>query len=179
MVISCSDVEVRTHRDTTPLLLRKKFSTYNGPNKRLSNISQALGVYQSLETIFAEKAYEYGHKVNLIYRIGRSEMPRSEVSNLIGYYEFIADIPEQGLYSKGDLSLYSDGTLTGNRNRSAIHGTLELCVHGDYESVYQQIASRTKSVSNISFPEGMGYECGLDLENDGHIVRLGRSQRWL
>lgn len=176
MVISCSDVEVRTYRDTTPLLLRKKFSTYNGPNKRLSNISQALGVYQSLETIFAEKAYEYGHKVNSIHRIGRSEMPSRESSNLIEHYQFIVDIPERGLDSKGDLHLYSDGTLAGNRNKKAIHGTLELRVHGNYESVYPQIASRTKSVSDIFFPEGMSYEGGWDLEKDGHIVRLGRSQ---
>ena len=176
MVISPAP-DVIDYRETAPLQISKNFQ---GPDKPiLSGIGQARAVYDSLHSLFKEKArFHAGNHDSISYE-GRIQMPSREFPNTILRYEFQTDIPNLRLSSQCNLRLYSDGTRQGNKKRQALHGGLELFVHGNYEPIYTQLATTLRHVSQINFPEGMGYECGWDLVEGDKIVRLGRAQRLL
>lgn len=176
MVISPAP-DVIDYRETAPLQIRKNF--WGKEQANLNGIGQARAVYDSLHSLFKGKAqFHAGIHDSASYE-GRMQMPRREFSNTIFRYEFQVDIPNLRLLSQCNLSLYSDGTRQGNRKRQALHGGLELFVHGNYEPIYTQLATTLRFVSEINFPEGMGYESGWDLVAGDKIVRLGRAQQLL
>ncbi len=170
-------VEIEDYSKALSLLIYKNFS---GRNKHtLSGIDQARPLYDSLATFLEEKANGHGGHYSSSLREGRKQVPRSAPPNTIAQCTLTANIPPMKLYAHAVLTLYSDGTLLGNRNRQAIHGNLELSIGGEYERIYPQLATRLRYVSEIFFPEGMGYICGYDLVENDKIVRLGRSQHML
>ena len=176
MVISPTP-NVIDYRETAPLQIRKNF--WGKDQANLNGIGQARAVYDALHTFFKEKArFHAGIHENTSYE-GRMQMFCSEFSNTIFRYDFQVDIPNFRLSSQCNLRLYSDATRSGNRKREALHGGLELYVHGNYEPIYAKLATTLRFVSEINFPNGMGYECGWDLVEGDKVVRLGRAQQLL